>query len=380
MRWASAEIDLGAIEHNVEVLCRAAAPARLWAVVKADGYGHGAVDVAHAALAAGAEGLCVALVGEGVRLRRAGVDRPILVLSQQPPDELPELVEHGLTATVHSVSAAETLSSVAGPAAVDVHVKVDTGMQRVGASPDDVPALLAAIGRRARNLTVTGLFTHLACADDPHHPANEIQLERFDRLVAELGNDVPAIVHVANSAATLTSPRSRRSVVRCGIAVYGISPGPGVDAAAVGLRPAMRLTARVSQVKTVRAGSHVSYGWTHRFDHDTVVATVPIGYADGVPRRLGTLPDRPGADVLVAGRRCPIVGVVTMDQFVVDVGDESVAPGDEVVLIGTQRHGFRSDTITADEWAERLGTIAYEVVCAIGPRVPRTVVRPAASP
>ena len=365
-RWARAEVDLDAIGHNVGVLRRAADPAGVWAVVKANGYGHGAVPVARAAIAAGAEGLCVALVEEGVVLREAGIDAPVLVLTEQPPDTIDDLVAHHLIATVYSERYADELAARAIEP-VPVHVKVDTGMQRVGADPAHAVGLVEHVRSLAPRLRLDGLFTHLACADEPERAANADQLDRLDRVLAELGQAAPTVVHAANSAGALALPRARRSFVRCGIAVYGISPGPGVDHLTAELRPAMRLVARVAHVKRVVAGSHVSYGWRHRFDTDTTVATVPIGYADGVPRRLGTLPDRPGADVLVGGRRHPIVGVVTMDQLVVDVGDAPVAVGDEVVLIG----GQSGDRIRAEEWAERLGTIGYEIVCGIGARVPR---------
>jgi alanine racemase len=371
-RRAWAEIDLAAIEHNVGVLRQVAAPSGLWAVVKADGYGHGAERVARAALRAGAAGLCVALVDEGVALRRAGIDAPILVLSQQPVGELPGLLHASLTPTVYTAAFAAALAGAARDADVTgcgVHVKVDTGMQRVGVAPGDLRALLDAVDALAPTLRLDGIFTHLACADEPEAAANEEQLAAFDAVLAELGERRPRLVHAANSAACLALPAARRSFVRAGIAIYGISPGEGVDALVGELRPAMSLRARVSHVKAVRAGSHVSYGWRHRFEHDTVVATVPLGYADGVPRRLGTLPDRAGAHVLIGGRRCPIVGVVTMDQFLVDVGALPVGVGDEVVLIGEQG----DVRIRAEDWADRLGTIGYEIVCGIGPRVPRVV-------
>ncbi len=372
-RWAWAEVDLGAIEHNVGVLRAAAAPAGVWAVVKADGYGHGAVAVARSAMRAGAAGLCVALTAEGVALREAGIGAAVLVLSQQPLDEVPELIAHSLTPTVYTRGYADELALAARKArqTVGVHLKVDSGMQRVGSAPAEVPALAAHIAGLAPALRIDAVFTHLACADEPDHPANAQQLATFDTVLerlAQAGFDPPA-VHVANSAGALALPTSRRSFVRTGIAVYGISPGPGVDGPADALRPALSLHARVSLVKRVAAGSHVSYGWRHRFEHDTTVATVPIGYADGVPRRLGTLPDRPGADVLIGGRRCPIVGVVTMDQCVVDVGDVAVAVGDEVVLIGRQG----DEIVLATDWADRLGTIGYEVVCGIGARIPRVL-------
>jgi alanine racemase len=372
VRWAWAEIDTSAIAHNVELIRRRVAPAMVWAVVKADGYGHGSVAVARAALAAGAEGLCVALIAEGVRLRSAGITAPILVLSQQPVDQLADLIANDLTPTAYSGDYLDALVA-AGASGVGVHLKLDTGMQRVGSPVDDVPALVDHVRRLAPALRLGGVFTHLACADEPEWPATSEQLGRFDaaidglRLTDAGAGTGDVLVHAANSAAALAVPTSHRSLVRAGIAIYGISPGPGVDHLALGLQPALALKARVSYVKRVRAGSSVSYGWRHRFAGDTTVATVPIGYADGVPRRLGTLPDRPGADVLIGGRRCPIVGVVTMDQLMVDVGDASVAIGDEVVLIGRQD----GTSIRVEEWAARLGTIGYEVVCAISARVPR---------
>ena len=369
-RWAWAQIDLDAIEHNVRVLRDASAPADVWAVVKADGYGHGAAEVAHAALRAGAAGLCVALVAEGVQLRSAGLDAPILVLSEPPVSQIDEMTEHELTPTVYSPQFVRALDGRAanGRTGLEVHVKIDTGMQRVGAPSDDLSALIRAL--RESSLSVAGVYTHLACADEPDSEANRIQLERFDRALDELrsaGID-PELRHAANSAGAIALPDARRSFVRCGIAMYGISPGAGVDHLCGDLRPAMTLAARVSYVKRVDAGSSISYGWRHRFEAATTVATVPLGYADGVSRRLGTLPDQPGFEVLIGGRRCPIVGVVTMDQLMVDVGDAHVSTGDEVVLIGARG----PDRIRAEHWAERLGTIGYEIVCGIGRRVPRT--------
>lgn len=365
-----AEIDLAAVADNVGLLRERAAPAAVWAVVKADGYGHGAVGVARAALAGGAAGLCVALVQEGVELREAGIDAPILLLSQQPATQVVDLVAAGLIATVDTEAGVADLAAAARDAGTvqPVHLKVDTGMQRVGASPG-VAVDLARRIVASDELDLAAVYTHLACADEPGHPATALQLSIFDEALAELhaaGVGAP-LVHAANSAAALSVPAARRDLVRCGIAMYGISPGGGVDHLTSGLRPVMRLVSRVSHVKQVVAGSHVSYGWRHRFERATTVATVPAGYADGVPRRLGTLPDRPGAEVLVHGRRCPIVGVVTMDQFMVDVGDLPVVVGDEVVLLGS----VGDEAVTATEWAERLGTIGYEVVCGVSARVPR---------
>ncbi len=374
-RWAWADIDLDALEHNVELLRAAVAPSGLWAVVKANGYGHGVVVVARSALAAGAAGLCVALVQEGLELRAAGLDAPVLILSEQPTGASDAIVRHGLTPTVYTATAIDALAAAAdraGRAEVAVHLKVDTGMQRVGADPDDVVGLAERLADHAPALRLAGIFTHLAVADVPESDATAAQLARFDAVLAALrraGLLTPDVaVHAANSAGALAHPSARRSFVRAGIAVYGISPGPGVDDLCTGLRPALSLRARVSFVKTVRAGSKISYGWRHTFGRDTTVATVPIGYADGVPRRLSAT----GGEVLIGGRRRPIVGVVTMDQLMVDCGPgDPVRPGDEVVLIGEQDGPDGRQRIRAEEWADRLDTIGYEIVCGIGGRVPR---------
>ena len=370
MRWAWAEVDLSAVAHNIDAIRRAVAPADVWAVVKADGYGHGAVDVSGAALAAGATGLCVALTQEGLALRAAGISAPILVLSEQPLDEHGAMVEHDLTPTVYSAAAVESFDAVCTrlDRTLGVHLKIDTGMHRVGAQPQDAVALATAIVT-SRRLHMAGVFTHLAASDEPEADSNEIQLRRFADVVGALtaAGHRPPLLHVANSAAALALPQSRADAVRVGIAMYGIEPGPDVHDLCAELRPALSLHARVSLVKTVAAGEGVSYGLRHTFAADTVVATIPIGYADGVPRRLfGT-----GAEVLVHGRRLPIVGVVTMDQLMVDCGDLPVVAGDEVVLIGAQAGSAGSDAIRAEEWAARVGTIGYEIVCGISKRIER---------
>lgn len=376
MRWAWAEVDLEAIAHNVAVVRRIVAPSGVWAVVKADGYGHGAVGVARTALAAGAEGLCVALVEEGVALREAGVTAPILLLSEQPPEQAAEIVAFELQPTLASPEGVAAISAAIGGAPgapFAVHLKLDTGMHRAGAQPGDALEMVKAIiGSRA--LRLASIFTHLATADEPSAPANALQLRRFDEALAEIrapGYEVP-LVHIANSAGALALPETRRDFVRLGVAMYGIEPGPGVADLCAELRPALSLRARISAVKTVAAGEGVSYGLRHVFDRDTVVATVPIGYADGVPRRLfGT-----GGEVLIHGARRPIVGVVTMDQLMIDCGDVAVDVGDEVVLIGAQIGAAGCDAIPAEEWAARLGTIGYEIVCGISKRITR---RPAHS-
>lgn len=364
-RWARAVIDLTAIEHNVRVLRDLVAPADIWAVVKADGYGHGAIAVSEAAAAAGADWLAVALVEEGAVLRKAGVQAPILLLSQPRLTDLPVAVRFDLRVCLHSSTAAEVLASAARAqgTVARVHLKVDTGMNRVGVAPADALAVAREIERRPE-LELEGVFTHCAVADEPDDPFTDVQLDRFESVLDELAEAgiSPALRHAANSATAIVHPRGRYDLVRAGISVYGIAPAPGL-AADLDLRPALTLRAEVSMVKRVPAGEGVSYGLRHRTERDTTVATVPIGYADGVPRRLGLA----GGSVLVGGRRRPILGVVTMDQLMVDCGDDHVEVGDEVVLIGRQG----DEEVTAEEWAGMLDTIAYEIVCGIGPRVPR---------
>jgi alanine racemase len=365
MRATRAEVDLDAVAANVRVLCQLVAPAELCAVVKADGYGHGGIAVGQAALEAGAGWLGVALVEEGAVLRRAGVQAPILLLSQPRPSDIDAAVrldlrlsaytEHGLDA----IAAAARRRGVVAP----VHLKVNTGMNRVGASPIDVAGLAGQITKDP-NLDFEALWTHCAVADEPSNPFTDEQLDRFDDVLADLDRLglPPRLRHAANSAAALDHPRSRYDIARVGIALYGIAPAPG-RAVGVGLTPALSLRAEVAMVKRVESGEQISYGLTHRFDRDATVATVPIGYADGVARRLSFT----GGEVLIGGRRRRIVGTITMDQLMVDCGDDEVEVGDEVVLIGSQG----DEHITAEEWAERLDTIAYEIVCGIGARVPR---------
>ncbi|MGH9185812.1 MAG: alanine racemase [Acidimicrobiales bacterium] len=367
MRPAWAEVDLGAIAHNVRVLIQVARPAALCAVVKADGYGHGAVPVARAALDAGAAWLGVALAEEGVTLRDAGLDAPVLVLSEPQPAEMDLVAGFGLRPTVYSARGVDAAAKAAvrtGHAPLPVHLKVDTGMHRVGADPADALRLARMIAGHPE-LSLEGLWTHCALTDEPDNPFTAEQLKRFRLVVDELAAAGlrPPLLHAANSAGAIAHPATRLDMVRCGIAVYGIPPSPGLDGA-VDLRPAMSVKAQVSLVKRVAAGEGISYEHRYFFERDSVVATVPIGYADGVRRRLYAV----GGEVLIGGRRRPIRGVVTMDQLMVDCGDdESVQVGDEVVLIGDQS----GERITADDWAARLDSIGYEIVCGIGPRVPR---------
>ena len=368
-RRAWAEVDLAAVRHNASVLAALAAPAGLCAVVKAGAYGHGAVPVAEAAIEAGAAWLAVAIVEEGAELRDHGIEAPILLLSEPPAAAMAEVVALRLTPTVYTQqgveAAAKAVAATEAPP-LDVHVKVDTGMHRVGASPEATPAVVRAVADRPE-LNFAGLWTHFAVADEPGSPFTDEQCARFDAVIAQLVEQGlrPPMVHACNSAGALAHPAAHHDLVRCGIALYGVAPSTALAAVAgVGdLRPVLSLRARVSYVREVEAGEAVSYGLRRPLERRSRVATVPIGYADGVPWRLGVT----GGEVLIGGRRRPLAGSVTMDQIMVDCGDDGgVLPGDEVVLIGRQGR----EHITAWEWATRLGTIAYEVLCGIGPRVP----------
>ncbi|MGQ0826091.1 MAG: alanine racemase [Actinomycetota bacterium] len=363
--WA--EVDLGAIRANVRALRAHTPTAEFLAVVKADGYGHGAVPVSWAALDAGASCLGIALVEEGVRLREAGIDAPLLVLSEPVADSADTVVQQRLTPVVYTGSAIEALAKAAASskagAPLPVHLKIDTGMHRVGCRPAEATELARQIDQHPE-LRLAGTLTHLAVADEPDNPYTARQLDQFARVCADLrgaGID-PGVVHACNTAGTIAFPSAHRDLVRVGIGLYGIAPATAL-AAVVELQPALAVKARVSYVKSIPAGARVSYGLRYETSRATRLATVPVGYADGVPRSLG----HRGGEVLVHGRRCAIAGTVTMDQLMVDVGDLPVQVGDEVVLLGRQgEHEVR-----AEEWAALVGTIAYEIVCGIGPRVPR---------
>jgi alanine racemase len=372
-RPAWAEVDLGAIRHNAAVLSAWSAPAQLCAVVKAAGYGHGAPEVAQAALDGGASWLAVALVEEGCQLRRAGITAPVLLLSEPGAEAMAEVVANELTPTLYTAGGVAALAaavSAAGVGRYEAQVKVDTGMHRVGAAPEEARSLARAVAALP-DLTFAGLWTHLAVADEVDDPYTDEQLQRFDQTVAQLaaaGTPTP-MRHAANSAGALWHPRSRYDMVRCGIALYGLAPAPDGPARrrVPDLRPALALKARVSYVKTVGKGERLSYGLRYELSEESVIATVPLGYADGVVRGLSAA----GGAVLVGGRRRPIAGTVTMDQILVDCGPEAaVDVGDEVVLIGAQG----DQMIGAWEWADLLGGIAYEVVCGISGRVPRRYV------
>ena len=365
MRPTWADISLEAIAHNARLLAQLVHPAELCAVVKADAYGHGMIPVARTAVEAGAATLAVALVDEGRQLREDGIDVPILLLSEPRPYEFAEVVENRLTPTVYQGEGLAAAAAAAAAAGVcqPVHLKVDTGMARVGAPPAEVMMLADAIAERD-TLELAGVWTHCAVADEPDNAFTAYQIEQFNHLLSRLrlAGHHDFSRHLANSAVSMAHPAGRFDMVRCGIALYGIPPSPAL-AGCVPLQPAMTLRTEVAMVKAIAAGTPVSYGHHYTAPADTQLATIPIGYADGWTRRLGLS----GGEVLIGGRRRLIAGVVTMDQTMIDCGlDHPVSPGDEVVLLGRQG----DEEITATDIAERIDTVAYEVVCNLGRRVP----------
>jgi len=370
---ARAIVDVGAIRHNVGVidahvrgLADAVRSAAVCAVVKADGYGHGAVASARAALDGGARWLAVAHAFEGAELRAAGIDAPVLLLTEPLSHELDAVVEHDLRVAVYSVEGLDRLTAVAARSAqaIRVHLKVNTGMNRAGARPEDVSDLAVRVARTP-GLELEGLWTHFASGEVVGSSATAVQLERFAEVRAGLGaaGIEPPLVHASNSGATILRPDAHFDMVRPGLAVYGVAPAHEL-AGHLHLLPALSLESEVTHVQRGLAGEGVSYGWHHRLARDTVLATVPIGYADGIPRRSGMV----GATVLVGGRAVPIVGAVTMDQLVVDVGPTGeVGVGDAVVLVGAQG----GERVAVEDWAGRLGLLTYEVLTGIGGRVER---------
>jgi len=355
------EVDLDAIGHNVRLL--RPPNAELMAVVKADGYGHGDVAVARAAMEAGATRLGVSLVEEGLSLRERGIAAPILVLTEFPAGSEKEALEGGLTPSVYSdeglQGVADAARAIGRPAGV--HLKLDTGMHRVGLWP---PEEGPAFGRRILDagLWIEGVWTHFADSElDDDGTLG--QLARFRAAVQALAaaGITPPIVHAANSGATIRFPQTHLDLVRPGAAVFGIDPGGGI-AEPFGLRPALSWRSAVTMVKRLPAGERVSYGGRYVLRQDATIATVPVGYDDGYPRHAGAK-----AEVLIDGRRHPVAGTITMDQILVDCGDAPVVPGDEVVLIGAQG----AERISTEEIAERAGTIGRQITTGIGERVPR---------
>ena len=369
-----ARIDLGAVRDNVAALAaRAAGGAQVMAVVKADGYGHGLLPCARAAVQGGASWLGVAFLEEALALRSDGIDVPVLAWLMVPEEDLAPAVAAGVDLSVDDLAQLDRVLAAARATGTTarVQLKIDTGLSRGGATVRDWPDVCAAAAKAEAGgeVSVTGVWSHFAFADGgPDHPVNGAQAGVFAEALAVVDRAGlrPQVRHLANSAATLTAPATHYDLVRPGLACYGLSPVPDLGAPAdFGLRPAMTLTSTVALVKRVPAGTGVSYLHRYVTAAEATLALVPLGYADGVPRAAtGT------AEVLLRGRRRTIAGTVCMDQFVLDLGDDTVEAGDEVVLFGPGDDGEP----TAQEWASALGTIDYEIVTRIGARVPRTYV------
>lgn len=362
LRPTQVEVDRDAIAANVRTIRRVSG-AEVCAVVKADGYGHGAVRAAEAAVAGGAAWLGVAVVEEGERLRQAGITEPILVMAEPPLVAVDRMRAARLTPVAYTPGFLRHLDRTGDGTPDEVHLKADTGMHRVGVPKQDWRDVLALVAS-LDGVAVTGLMTHLACADELDNPSADRQLDAFDDFLAlarEHGID-PSIVHAGNTAAALCRPRARHTMVRAGIGIYGLSASPEVRADQHDLVPALRWTSRVSFAKRVQAGDEVSYGHTWAAPTDGWLATLPVGYADGVPRRTSNR-----VEVVLAGKRRPLVGTVCMDQILVWCGDDEVTAGDLAVLIGSHD----GVTVSADAWAEAADTITYEITCGIQRRVPR---------
>lgn len=359
--WA--EIDLGAIAHNVGQIRKITADStQICAVVKADAYGHGAVKVAKTALEAGADRLAVAIVSEALELRQAGFRVPILLLGYTPTCQAATVVDHDLTQTIYSIDSAQALSRAAAAAGkiVNVHIKIDTGMGRIGIRPEDAGEFAEAVSALP-GIKIEGVFSHLATADSYDKSFAYEQYQRFMKglqYIEAKGIPIP-IRHIANSAAILDLPYTHLDMVRPGIILYGLWPSDEMDQT-LELRPAMKFKAQVGFIKDMPAHTSVSYGRSYFTERPARIATLPVGYADGWSRLLANK-----AQVIVRGQRAPIVGRVCMDQCMIDVSNiPGVAEGDEALLFG-------GDELPVEEVAAFMGTINYEIVCMVGKRVPR---------
>jgi alanine racemase len=370
-----ARIDLGAIRSNVATLRSAVAPAALMVVVKAEGYGHGAIEAAKAAVDAGTDWLGVVDLAEALALREAGITIPILAWLHGEDADFTAAVAANIDVGVSSLGQLERAAATGGLA--QIQIKVDTGLSRNGVEERESAALFerAAAHERAGRVRVRGLWSHLANAGE----AEDLEQVRRFTLFVDAARDAgltPELRHLAATAGALRVPASRFDLVRIGVGVYGLSPFEDASSAELGLRPAMELSAEIVSVKRVQAGAGVSYGYAYRTSAETTLALVPLGYADGIPRHASSAAgktgaaDRPGAPVSINGRAYRVCGRVAMDQFVVDVGDDEVRVGDRAILFGDPTIGVPS----ADDWADAADTINYEIVTRIGPRVTRVFV------
>lgn len=369
MRPTYAEIDLAAIHHNMREICgKVSVDTNVMAVVKADAYGHGALPVAQTLLSAGATSLAVAIPEEGVELRQAGITPPIILLGHVMPEQNDLVVKYGLIPAVSTLNSIMALDKTARElnSKAKVFIAVDTGMGRIGLLPDEVASFVQAV-HTFSHIEIYGMFTHLASADETSKSYAEKQLAGFNKAVQQLsaaGLSIPYI-SAANSATIMDLPSGYYNTVRPGIILYGLPPSHEIHNQ-LNLRPAMSLKTKISHLKKVPAGTAIGYGSTYTTSQETYIATLPIGYADGYSRLLSNK-----APILIGGQRHRLVGRVCMDQIMVDLGTETNAKiGDEAVLFG--RQGTQEITVT--ELADLIGTINYELVCAVSKRVPRVYV------
>ncbi|RKL62688.1 alanine racemase [Thermoanaerobacteraceae bacterium SP2] len=373
LRPTRAEINLDNLKHNLKEIRRVADPqAAICAVVKADGYGHGVLEVAQTALDCGVSYLAVAFLDEALQLRKEGIKAPILILGFTPEEQFDKIVEHDITQTVYNVSSAQKLSLEAKKQGkkAKIHIKLDTGMSRIGfqAEPSSIDEIKKLFSME--NLEVEGMFTHFSKADEKDKTFTEEQFKKYMAVAENLEKDgykIP-IKHAANSAAIMELPHTHLDMVRPGIILYGLYPSDEVDRSKIDLKPVMSLKTRVSHVKILGAGRAISYGGTFITKRQSIIATLPVGYADGYSRLLSSR-----ASVMIKGQRAPVVGRVCMDQCMVDVTDiqGAVEPGEDVLLFG----GTGDPTVSTDEIARIIGTINYEVVCGVSRRVPRVYIR-----
>lgn len=369
MTRARAEVNLAAIAHNLKLI-KAKSNSQVLAVVKADAYGHGLLSVGKAAESAGADWLGTALLEEAILLRKGGITKPIIAWLTPLGEDFKSAINLDIDLSISSI---ELLNEIAAAGKVvgktpRVHIELDTGMNR-GGFGDELETIISELAGQVKSgaVKVIGIWSHFARADEPDALLNESQLERFKYRVEQLkaAGIVAEYLHIANSAASLANPNSHKNIIRWGIGLYGLSPD--VDnmgsSSALGLKPAMKVVSKLQLVKAVKAGQGVGYGSTATTKADTKLGVVSMGYADGIPRNASNL-----AGVFAAGKRAPLIGRVSMDQFVVDLGASSLAKtGDEVIVFGDGSNG----EYTVDEWAKACGTINYEIVTRIGNRVPR---------
>ncbi|HHU70294.1 MAG TPA: alanine racemase [Thermoanaerobacterales bacterium] len=372
LRHTWAEVHLDNIAHNVREIRRITdKKAQVLAVVKAEGYGHGAVQIAKTALKNGADRLAVAIMEEGLKLRGAGIKEPILILGYTPKSQLKTAIMHNIALTVYTLEGAEAVSKAAQEAGIKakIHIKLDTGMGRLGFLPTEKSISDIMKIFKLPNIDIEGIFTHFATADSKNKTYTMQQFERYMWVCSRLEEEnirLP-LRHTANSAAIIDLPETHLDMVRAGLIIYGMYPSDEVEKTKISLKPAMALKTVISHIKELPPGYSVSYGAAFTTTRDTVIATIPIGYADGYSRLLANK-----GEVLVRGQRSPLVGRICMDQCMIDVTHvNGVSVGDEVVLFGKQG----ADAILADDIAKILGTINYEVVCMVGKRVPRIYIK-----